>query len=582
MLFWGLIMDDKMEDPAADEEEIEEGEAYDKEEVKSAKEVVQYLTKTTKTLQIYLPNNPIHQKFINDLSEKIQRHLSDYGPLRLRIKQFELFCSGQSVYENSNRMESLAFKLFIDGLRELSFHPGIEKEELITFLEVIGKRGEGENVDDDIVTLLWEKHLVHVKYIVVDELQGDIRAEECKEMQTVSPDPNRLREMFNREAAPQALEAPKGVEIPSLHIFKLTDEEIRKMKAEVRGEEDLDMVAELEGILFDILRIERDPVLFGEILGIVDNIFESLLLQGDFPHARKILEFFQEMSDPSMSLSQPLVEQIQKAKIQAGNPKRIGMLENVLNECEPDRLEDFSSLMLFFDQQIVPPLVELLGAVDKMKARRVLCEILIKLGPAQVDFLVSKLEDDRWYLVRNLIYVVGKIGDSKMLKAFPRLLQHKDSKIRKEALHALDMIESPKTNELLVKVLSDPDLSTRLFAVRTLAKRKSQEALEPLMILLPSKEFEEKELQEKKEIFDAIAKIGGDKVVPRLRRLLEVKWSLFKNARSEEMGLCAAFALQRIGSAPAVEALREGSGSSSKPIRDACIKALELLGAGKT
>lgn len=574
-------MDDRTEAPMDDTEPVEEGEAYDKEEVKSAKEIVQFLTKTTKTLQIYLPNNPIHQKFINELSEKLELHLSEHGPLRLRIKQFELFCSGQPVYENPNRMESLAFKLFIDGLRELSFHPGIEKEELITFLEVIGKRGEGDNVDDDIVTLFWEKHLVHVKYIVVDELQGDYRAEECKEMQPVPTNPNQLREMFHQEAAPQALEAPKRVEIPSLHIFKLTDEEIRRIKAEVRGEEDLDMVAELEGILFDILRIERDPVLFGEILGIIDNIFESLLLQGDFPHARAVLEFFQEMIDPSMGLPQPLIDQIQKAKIQAGNPKRIGMFENVLNECEPNRLEEFSSLMAFFDQQIVPSLVELLGAVDKMKVRRVICEILIRLGGRQIDFLIAKLEDDRWYLVRNLIYVVGKIGDPKALKSFPRLLQHKDPKIRKEVLHALDMIESPKTNDLLAKVLSDPDLSNRLFAVRALAKRKAQEGLEPLMDLLPSKEFDGKELHEKKEIFDAIAKIGGDKVVPRLRRLLEVKWSLFKNARVEEMGLCAAFALQRIGSPPAVEALREGSGSKSKPISEACVKALELLGAGK-
>ncbi len=574
-------MDDRTEEPTADEQLVEEGEEYDKEEVKSAKEIVQYLTKTTKTLQIYLPNNPIHQKFINELSEKIQRHLSEHGPLRLRIKQFELFCSGQSVYENPNRMESLAFKLFIDGLRELSFHPGIEKEEIITFLEVIGKRGEGENVDDDIVTLLWEKHLVHVKYIVVDELQGDVRAEECKEMQTIPPKPSQLREMFNQEALPQALEAPKGVEIPSLHIFKLTDEEIRKLKAEVRGEEDLDMVAELEGILFDILRIERDPVLFGEILGIIDNIFESLILQGDFPHARTILEFFQEMSDLSMNVSQPIVEQIQKAKVQAGNPKRIGMLENVLNECDPDRLEDFYSLMMFFEQQIVPALVDLLGAVDKMKARRVLCEILIKLGTNHVDFFVSKLEDDRWFLARNLIYVIGKIGDPKALKGFPRLLQHKDPKVRKEALHALEMIESPKTNDLLVKVLADSDLSNRLYAIRALAKRKVSEALEPLMNVVASKEFEEKELHEKKEIFDAIGKIGGDKVVPRLRRLLDVKWSLFKSGRSEEMALCAAFALQRLGSPSAVEALREGSRSSSKPIREACIKAIDALETGK-
>jgi len=577
-------MDDHPEAKIAGEEQVEEGEEYNKEELKSAKEIVQHLTKTSKTLQIYLPNNPIHQKFINELEEKLQVHLTQYGTLRLRIKQFELFCLGQSIYENTNRMESLAFKLFIDGLREISFHSGLEKEELITFLEIIGKRTEGEIADDDIVTLLWEKHLVHVKYIVVDDLQGDYRIEDCKEMQVRSSGSGELRQMHQQEAgSPQemVLTAPKGIEIPSLHIFRLTEEEIRKMKAEVRGEEDLDLVAELQEILFDILRIEREPVLFGEILGIIDNIFESLLLRGDFFHARAIMTFFQEMSDPEKNLPPPLVDQIQKAKVQAGNPKRIAMLESVLNGCEQEQLEHFFSLMMFFDARLVPSLVELLGSIDKMKARRVLCDVLIKLGAGEIDFLISKLDDDRWYLVRNLIYILGKIGNPKAIKGFPRLMQHKDAKIRKEVLHALDMIEDPKTNTLLIKVFSDPDLSNRLFAIRTLAKRKAQEALEPLLQLLVAKEFEEKELPEKKEIFDSIAKIGGDKVVPQMQRLLQIKWSLFKNARSEEMGLCAAFALQRIGTPSAVEALREGSASSNKAIREACHRALDLLGAGK-
>lgn len=578
-------MDEKI-GPSMADEEIEEGEEYNKEELKSAKEIVQHLTKTSKTLQIYLPNNPIHQKFINELAEKIESHLSTYGPLRLRMKQFEMFCLGQSIYENSNRMESLAFKFYVDGLRELSFHPGLEKEELITFLEIIGNRGEGENADDDTVTLLWEKHLVHVKYIVADDLQGDYRVEACREMQPRPSGADQLREMHQQEAAaPQQemiLAAPKGVEIPSLHIFRLTEEEIRKMKAEVRGEEDLDMVAELEGILFDILRIERDPVLFGEILGIIDNIFESLLLRGDFVHAKAILEFFQEMLDPAKNLPQPLIDQIQKAKVQSANPKRMGMLEKILNEADPEQLESFASLMTFFDSKLVPSLVELLGSVDKMKARRVLCDILVRLGATEIDFLITKLEDDRWYLVRNLIYVLGKIGDPKVLKGFPRLMQHKDPKIRKEALHALDMIEDPKTNILLMKVLNDPDLSNRLFALRTLTKRKAQEALEPLLQILVSKEFEEKELQEKKEIFDSIAKIGGDKVVPQMQRLLQIRWSLFKNARSEEMGLCAAFALQRIATPAAVEALRDGIDSKSKSVREACIRALDLLKAGKS
>lgn len=577
-------MDEGVEDQTVDQEDLEEGEQYDKEEIKSAKELVQHLSKTSKTLKIYLPNNPIHQKFIGELLEKLKLHLATFGPLRLRVRQFELLCAGQPVYENINRMESIAFKLFIDGLRELSFHPGLEKEELITFLEVLGREGEGAGVDDDIVTLLWEKHFSHVQYIIVSDLQGESRrVEECAEMKTISPSREQLREVYNQaveapSAAGLVLSSPKGIEIPDLNIFKLTEEEVQKIKGEVRGEEELDVVNELEGILFDILRIERDPVLFSEILGIIDNILENLMVKGDFYHSRKILEFFWEMSDPSKNLPPPLLNQIQEALILAGSTKRILSLEPVLNAEAPGQLEDLFSFMVLFQKNAIPPIIELLAAVEKMKARRVLSDALVELGKMDIEALIAKLEDDRWFLVRNLIYVLGKIGDVRVIESFTRFIRHKELKVRKEVLHALDTMEDPRACQLLVHFIPDPDPSNRIFAIKSLSKKRVKEGLSALLNVLSSKDFQMKELYEKKEIFDAIAKIGGDEVVPEMRKFLKTRWSLFKNLQLEEMGLCAAVALQRIGSPPAMEALREGSKSSNKTIRGACNKALDVLG----
>ena len=69
----------KLVDPNSKPEAVKE---IDKEELKSAKEVVQFLTKTAKTLKIYLPNNPIHQKFLQDLTEHFTDHLQEYGTLQ--------------------------------------------------------------------------------------------------------------------------------------------------------------------------------------------------------------------------------------------------------------------------------------------------------------------------------------------------------------------------------------------------------------------------------------------------------------------------------------------------------------------
>lgn len=556
---------------------------YDQEELTSAKQVVQQLVRTCKTFKIYLPNNPIHQKFADELSEKVARHLQAFGPLKLRVRQFELLCSGQPVYQDLDRRESIAFRLSVDGIAEISFLPGVQKEELVGFLEVIGRAGDGQ-VDDDIVTLLWEKSLTHIKYSVVEELKGDAVQEECKEMRAAPVSPQQLQELFNKEVRSKeavsdraAFGAAKTVEAPSLHAFKLSDDELESVKEEVHCEDNLDMVTELQGILFDILRIERDPALFSEILAMVDSILESLLLRGDFQNARKVIEFHREMLDPAKDLPEPLRAQLQNALRQAGNPKRILQLQSILDIAEPEILDAFSSLMDLLDREVVSPLVDLLGEVKKIKARRFLCDVLARIAREDVDYLTSRLNDHRWYLVRNLIYILGNIGDKSVIKDLARFARHDYVQVRRAVFHALNSMGDPEADRLLVQFLSDSDSSNRVSAIKTCGRRKVKEALAPLLEVLDSKDFQAKQLAEKKDIIEAIGTIGGESVVPKLRGLVQVSWSLFKDVKAEETACCAAEALRKIGSPSATGALLEGSRSKNKTVQEACDKALRGL-----
>jgi len=565
-------------------ERVEEGalEAsgeFHPEEVASAKEVIQSLTKTSKTLKIYLPNNPIHQKFINQLFQNIQTHLETFGALRLRIKRFELFNSGQSIYENSDRFESIAFKLFVDGLRELSFHPGLDQDEMIDFLNVLGQDEEAEGGDDDLVTLLWERHFSHIQYLVVDDLQGELEEmENSKEMRRTLPSRQQLQEVYKQEADifPTAL-VPKGIEIPSLHIFKLKEEEINALKREMRWEAEIDIVGELEGMLFDILRIERESVLFSEVLDIIDNIFEQLLMKGDFGYAEKILAFYREMLLPGMALGREQIVLVERAIARAGDPERILKIVPILNKLPAEQTDAFGSCMVLFNKEVSSSLIELLALVDTMKARRALCDVLVEFGRKDFDSIVTKLKDERWFLLRNLIYILGKIGDTRAIEYLPQFIGHAELKVRKEVLHVLDAMEDPRAQALLLDFLPDPDLSNRVYAIKCLAKKEIKAGLPLLMALIASKEFDDKPLYEKKEIFTAAAQLGGDPVIPALQTYLIKGWSLIRKVQVEERGICAATALQRIGSQKAVEALLYGSDSKNKAIREACQKSLNLL-----
>ncbi|HUK57509.1 MAG TPA: hypothetical protein VLY20_12725, partial [Nitrospiria bacterium] len=165
-------MDTKLPEPVKSSDpdsKIDADGEIDKEELKSVKDVLLQLTKTAKTLKIYLPNNPVYQKFLQELQNRFDTHLREYETLKLKIKQYAVYYKGQVVYENTNRLESLAFKLFVDGVREVTFHEGIDKDEITSLLEIVGREYDPSNPDDDMVTLLWERHFIHVNYLVTSD-----------------------------------------------------------------------------------------------------------------------------------------------------------------------------------------------------------------------------------------------------------------------------------------------------------------------------------------------------------------------------------------------------------------------------
>ncbi|MBI3605947.1 MAG: hypothetical protein HY202_07975, partial [Nitrospirae bacterium] len=144
------------------------------ESVKSAQDVFRVLVKAIKNLKLYLPNNPVHQRFLKEFHSKLAGHLEKFGDAVLTVGQYTLTLDDQTVYENINRLDSLAFKLFVDGVRQVTLMEGVSEEESGYLLEVLGKTGGSENPDDDLVTLLWQKNFHHIKFQILEDFFSDL------------------------------------------------------------------------------------------------------------------------------------------------------------------------------------------------------------------------------------------------------------------------------------------------------------------------------------------------------------------------------------------------------------------------
>ena len=105
--------------------------------IKAAQEVVNLLIKAIKIFCIYPPDNPIPKEFRHNLFRKLTEFLEENEELKLRIDQSRLLFEDKVILKEEKKDEGVAFALYRDGIRELSFHKGLEQEELFSILEAI-------------------------------------------------------------------------------------------------------------------------------------------------------------------------------------------------------------------------------------------------------------------------------------------------------------------------------------------------------------------------------------------------------------------------------------------------------------
>ncbi len=139
-------------------------------EILLAKELTSFFIKAIKAFRFYPPDNPTLKGLRDQLPKKFQFFLDKYHSFVLQIRERALSFKGKILYEDSNAKNSLVFLLYKDGLRELRFMKGLGEWEILGLIDIIIIRNDSINqLEDDLVTLMWEKDFIHIGYLATDE-----------------------------------------------------------------------------------------------------------------------------------------------------------------------------------------------------------------------------------------------------------------------------------------------------------------------------------------------------------------------------------------------------------------------------
>lgn len=541
------------------------------EELSKVKNIIHAILKAKKISRMYPNNNPIYIKTMKDVSDRFDGFFRHKDDLQLIFGKNDISCNSENVYHSTEKHDNLALLFFKDGLRELTFKKGLSPEEVEEFIRIISMDFEREATEDDIVTLFWERDFEKIKYVVEDAFLVDEQDYENKAM----------KELKEKASVPDVNRAyndlvQKNDEVEDIPVLPLTDGDFKSFFGELEKEPP-DKTWKLFNILVEMfIKADRRED-YREIASYLMKAVEYSLKQGNIHPVTGTLSRLQQVID-GQSADEETKKYAGNIMRFAGNDEIICIVGDLLDSSQIQE-KDFADFAAFLDETAILPLIKKLGELKAIYARRMFIEALVTLGPKDITLFVEKLNDSRWYVVRNMVHILRKIGDKKVVNSIIKTLRHEDMKVKKEVIRALGELGGDKAITALGECLHDNNIQVRKAAVTALGNTGSDLAKKIIMEQISGKYFRDKDFDEKKCYFDALAPWNDEAVYDFLVRILK-KRVFWKKAKKNETKACAAYCLGLIGRRDAVPILNEYKTASHKLLRESSFSALKRIDDG--
>jgi len=167
---------------------------------------------------------------------------------------------------------------------------------------------------------------------------------------------------------------------------------------------------------------------------------------------------------------------------ETGNPVVIPTLFSFL--WETGIYTDVRAAIIKFGKNAVPEALQTLKEAEDYSFRMKLVDIIKNIGADAVEILLSNLDSPEWFLRRNVLAILGDIGDKSVLPKLAAMVNDTDDRVRIELVRVYIAMEY---QEGLLQALADVSMEVKAEALRGLRKSLPDEKLPELINLFKEK-----------------------------------------------------------------------------------------------
>lgn len=536
-------------------------------------ELLSLIGKALRAVQLYLPNNPVYQRAVENVRASCRKIWQATEDLALDVQETELQWEGNVVYRNEQRNESIAWTLFKDGVRTVTLRPGVEENELVRFMQVLHQaRTLQADAADDLLTLLWQEDFQFLTY-TFREIQIDAPIE--AENPSSTPAPVDVVQQVRQEAPPQR--EVVSVDEFDTTLYFLEDQEIGYLQDEVEREYAQDLRHNVLSMLFDLLESQSYGSVRAELIAIVENFIPYLLGSGDFHSVAFVLRQLREVLGRTKDLIPEHRQALVAIPTRLSQPEALSQLLQALDEATAHPSEE--ELGELFRELMPEAIVTLAGWVSRLGNEQVRtlvkrsAERLAAQNPAEV---LKALASPDPATALEMVRLAGRLRLATAPDGMGPLLESGDRETKLAVVEALSSIASPTALRMLESAVGDPERDVRIAAVRFLGSRGHRGAFQRVETMVTGTKLRQADLTEKIAFYEAFGALAGPAGVTVLERIL-VPRGLLGRREDPASRACAAMALGKIGSPEARTVLERAAQDKEALVRSAVSRALREM-----
>lgn len=522
------------------------------------------LAKLTKAVNFYPENHPsliaALNAFVNDINE-----FAKSSDLIFEITKDTFIVQGQKVLLPHPVLKDLSQTFVLRRVNKLIFHSGVSSQELLHFLQLINM---------DVGTLYSAGGLE----VLIEN--SDIRNIALSELH--------LTKLLSKKESQKAAGVGMGVKISAVvenedvmskatGLKETTEVEHNLLKHVIGGknfEEKPKTKEELFAEIVGLLKSSREQNNIGDYLKALKNagdLIAELSWEEDYDKILKIFELLVSDINNENSIA-GIKREAKNFVCNTLNEQRIDLLVALLLKNIQDFkvVDNIRKILSAVGEPAVEVILEKLTASNDLRTRRLLIDEVTKLGEVAFQRVLVHLNDDRWYVVRNMVTILGVFCKDRSLSKLFEVANHPDIRVRKEVVKTLVRISHPTIVPFLLKRLSQEVDDVKLLIIFSLGIIKSKEAVDKFVSILQN----EKSLSIKKEVLIALGRIGTKEVFPILKSYA-LKKGFFKKADTKVLRIAAINGLADIKTKEKCELLEMLLKDSDADIRDAAFEALQ-------